>query len=209
MTERISTQILVFDGVELLDFCAPHEVLTACRADEQARRESQSPFQIKLVSADGLDITTNGGVSFRADELIADSPVPDLLVVPGGIGTRRLRTEQRVLDWLTGLAGQGCTVTSVCTGAMLLGAAGLLNGRECTTHWMFTGQLATDCPQAKVVTDRRVVDSGSIVSAAGVTAGIDLALHLVARYVSREAALNTAAYIEYSPGGEYLFTPPA
>ena len=206
---EITCQILVFDGVELLDFCGPHEVLTACRADESQRSTTQSPFRLSLVSADAIDLVTNGNVRFSADFLLADAPVPGLFIIPGGIGTRRLKTDQRVLDHISGLAAAGCTMVSVCTGALLLGSAGLLDGRDCTTHWMFCEQLQRECPAANVRTDRRVVDDSSIVTGAGVTAGIDLALRLVERCVSREAALATAAYIEYAPSPDYLFRPGA
>ncbi len=207
--QRISTQILVFDGVELLDFAGPHEVLTACRADEQQRRVTQSPFDNSLVSADDPEIVTNGGVRFHADALLSDSAVPDLLIVPGGIGTRRLRTAQPVLARLRELSEVGSIVTSVCTGALLLGAAGLLDGRPCTTHWLFREQLQEDFPAAQVDISRRVVDDGTLVTAAGVTAGLDLALSLVERFVSRESARATAAYIEYAPDPRYLFRPSA
>ncbi|MCB1216891.1 DJ-1/PfpI family protein [bacterium] len=202
---RYSTQILVFDGVELLDFSGPHEVLTACRAEETQRASTASPFEISLVSADGPEVLTNGNVRFGADQLLSEAAEPDIFIVPGGIGVRRLRTDEYVLQSLRELAGAGCVMVSVCTGALLLGSAGLLDGRNCTTHWMFTEQLQQDSPLARVHSDNRVVDDGSLVTGAGVTAGIDLSLRLVERFVSREAALATAAYIEYAPSPDYLF----
>ena len=168
-----------------------------------------SPFDLQLLSADGMEVSTNGGVRFRADRLLSDADAMQLLIVPGGIGTRRLRNEQTVLNRLSGQAGTGCIMASVCTGALLLGAAGLLDGRDCTTHWMFTQQLQEQCPDAVVHKARRVLDDGTLITAAGVTAGIDLGLYLCERFVSHETAMATAAYIEYDPDPRYRFTPPA
>jgi transcriptional regulator GlxA family with amidase domain len=133
------------------------------------------------------------------DETWESAPPLDVLVYPGGRGTRRELADQAVLDWVRGLAGNGTVVASVCTGSLVLAAAGLLNGKQATTHWQSLELLPTLGRDIEVRPDDRFVDTGEIITAAGVSAGIDMALHLVARLHSPGRAKEVRRYIQYDP----------
>ena len=122
-----------------------------------------------------------------------------MLVYPGGRGTRKELADEAVLDWIRGLAGNGALVTSVCTGSLVLAAAGLLDGKPATTHWGSLELLPTLGNEIEVRPDDRFVDTGEVITAAGVSAGIDMALHLVARLHSPERAREVRRYIQYDP----------
>ena len=133
-----------------------------------------------------------------SDHTIADAPPLDVLVVPGGLGTRREAENPVLLDWLKQTAA-GCTwVTSVCTGSMLLEAAGVIHGRKVTTHWAMIDTFR-EKGTVTVLDSRRYVRDGNVVTAAGVSAGIDMALHLVSRLGSPEKAREVRRYIQYDP----------
>ena len=122
-----------------------------------------------------------------------------MLVYPGGRGTRAELRDEAVLDWIRGLSGSGTVVTSVCTGSLVLAAAGLLDGKPATTHWQSLELLPTLGSDIEVRPDDRFVDTGEVITAAGVSAGIDMALHLVARLHSPERAREVRRYIQYDP----------
>jgi transcriptional regulator GlxA family with amidase domain len=133
------------------------------------------------------------------DETWASAPPLDVLVYPGGRGTRKELADHAVLDWIRGQAGNGALVTSVCTGSLVLAAAGLLDGKPATTHWQSLELLPTLGNEIEVRPDDRFVDTGEVITAAGVSAGIDMALHLVARLHSPERAREVRRYIQYDP----------
>jgi transcriptional regulator GlxA family with amidase domain len=122
-----------------------------------------------------------------------------VLVYPGGRGTRKELADEAVLDWIRGLAGNGALMTSVCTGSLVYAAAGLLDGKPATTHWGSLELLPTLGREIEVRPDDRFVDTGQVITAAGVSAGIDMALHLVARLHSPERAREVRRYIQYDP----------
>ena len=122
-----------------------------------------------------------------------------MLVYPGGRGTRKELADEAVLDWIRGLAGNGALMTSVCTGSLVYAAAGLLDGKPATTHWGSLELLPTLGTEIEVRPDDRFVDAGQVITAAGVSAGIDMALHLVARLHSPERAREVRRYIQYDP----------
>ena len=130
--------ILLFDDVEVLDFAGPFEVFSRTRlvpGPESRRSDESAPFRVFTVARTTAPVTTTGGLVVVPGYGFADAPAIDLLVVPGGFGTRALLHDQEILDWIRTVAGASRRVTSVCTGALLLARTGLLAGRRATTHW--------------------------------------------------------------------------
>ncbi len=202
--DRWSVGILIFDDVEILDFAGPFEVFSRTRlvpGPESRRSEEHAPFHVFTVARTAAPIATTGGLRVIPHHAFADAPPIDLLVVPGGWGTRALLQDAETLAWIRRVAGQARQVTSVCTGSLLLARTGLLEGRHATTHWGALDTLAS--LQAGVTVERahRVVDDG-IVSSAGVASGIDMAFYVVERLFGRDVADETAHYIEYRRDGQ-------
>jgi transcriptional regulator GlxA family with amidase domain len=185
-----SIGIWLWDGVEELDFAGPYEVLTAWA------RESERPITVRTVAESAEPVTCSHGLRVLPDIAWSDAPRFDLFLLPGG-DTRPLQADDGFLERLRGLAGDGTLLSSVCTGALVYAKAGLLDSRPATTHWSALDRLG-DLGVA-VDPDARFVDDGDIVTAAGVSAGIDMALHLVARLESRERAAAVRRYIQYDP----------
>lgn len=192
MLDALNVDILIFDDVEVLDFAGPFEVFTVT-----GRVRGEQPFNVHTVSQSEAPVKTRGGLSVQACCTLETCPVPDILVVPGGYGTRREMRNPQVVDWIVRTAPHAGLVLSVCTGSLLLGQAGLLDGLESTTHHTQFALLAETAPCTTVRSDRRVIDNGKIVTAAGISAGIDAALYVVARLLGNMAALETAEYMEY------------
>jgi transcriptional regulator GlxA family with amidase domain len=188
--------ILIFDDVEVLDFCGPFEVFSVARAAEDRDRETPL-FRALTIAERGEIVRCRGDLLVQPHHTFADHPPLDILVVPGGYGTRRERTNRALLDWIAAQDRQTELTTSVCTGAFLLAGAGLLDGRRATTHWGSIGWLREHHPTVDVRDGERVVDEGRIVTSAGVSAGIDMALHLVARLHGEATAAATARQMEY------------
>jgi len=195
--QRTTVGIVVFGEIEVLDFCGPFEVFSVVRLDEAKRREEPSPFNVKLVGETGQTITTSGGMRVTPDHSFVDCPPLDILCVPGGWGTRRELSNPVMLEWLRSRAQQVELLTSICTGAMLLGFAGLLEGRRATTHWRSLDWMAESFPQTTVLYDQHVVEDGDLITSAGISAGIDMALKVVARYHGEVIARATARQMEY------------
>ena len=195
--ERKSIGIVLFEHVEVLDFTGPYEVFTAARPDEAKRREEPSPFTVHLAAETDGPVATAAGMRVLPDCTLADCPRLDILCVPGGWGTRREIGNPALLAWLRQRAAQAELVTSVCTGSMLLGAAGLLDGRRATTHWRSLDWMRASFPRVEVVADRHVVEDGNLLTSAGISAGIDLALRVVSRCCGEPVARATARHMEY------------
>jgi transcriptional regulator GlxA family with amidase domain len=189
--------ILIFPQVEVLDFCGPFEVFSVTRLDEAARREQPSPFEVVLVAETAAPVTATGGLRVIPDVAIDACPPLDVLVVPGGWGTRTEIENARLLRWI-GERGRAVeTLTSVCTGSMLLGRAGLLDGRHATTHWRALPWMRESFPTVTVEEKQHVVEDGHVLTSAGISAGIDMALRVVARYHGEDVARATARNMEY------------
>ena len=197
MQDRKMVGILIFDDVEVLDYCGPYEVFCSVRLNEARRREEPSPFHLLLVAEKEEAIRANGGMRVLPDVTTAECPPLDILLIPGGWGTRREITNERLLAWIAERAGEVVTLTSVCTGAMLLGKAGLLAGRHATTHWKSLDWMREMFPDVTVEERMHVVRDGNIFTSAGISAGIDLALLVTAESFGEEIARNTARYMEY------------
>jgi transcriptional regulator GlxA family with amidase domain len=178
--------ILIFDRLTALDAIGPYEVLSRLPGAELT-------FVAKEAGPKRSD---TGALEITADSALDELTDPDLLLIPGGEGNRPLLADDEVLDWVR-TAHEGTTwTTSVCTGALVLGAAGILDGLEATTHWAFLDRLRE---YGATPVKRRVVEQGRVITAAGVSAGIDMALTLAARDVGDEFAKAIQLGIEYDP----------
>ncbi len=197
--DRVAVCILIFDGVEVLDFAGPYEVFSRTRLTpgiESRRSEDSAPFRVFTVATRLGPVVATGGLRVLPDFEFATVPHIDLLVVPGGFGTRGLLEDAPTIAWIKKAAAAAQRVTSVCTGALLLARAGLLAGRRATTHWGALALLAELDPTIRVEPDARVVDDG-VVSSAGVSAGIDMAFTVVEAMHGRGVADETARYMDY------------
>ncbi len=190
----ITVGIFVFPGVEELDFAGPWEVL---RSWERVWPDDGQ--HVVLLGRDEGMISTVMGMRMLPEFGWESAPPLDVLVYPGGQGTVRLMDDAPHLEWLRGQASRDQLTTSVCTGALVLASAGLLRDRPATTHWASLETLAAIDPTIDVRPDERWVDDGDVVTASGVSAGIDMALHLVARLVSEDRAREVRRYIQYDP----------
>lgn len=195
MTMR-NVGIVIFEKVEVLDFCGPFEVFsTASLPGTPSTYPEPSLFRAWTVGVTREPIRAVGGLEVIPACSITDHPAFDIIVVPGGYGTRIVPPE--LVEWIRTISPSLEITTSVCTGAFLLAQAGLLDGKPATTHWGSIADLKRHFPNVVVRDDERVVDVGSVVTSAGVSAGIDMALHVVERLHGREAAVLTARDMEY------------
>ena len=184
--------ILLFDNVEDLELCGPFEVFSVA-----SRKTSSPAFNVFTVAESDQPLTTSNGLTVIPDHKLSDCPKPSILVVPGGIGSRPLLKNAELINWIKQIASEAELVLSVCTGALLLGKAGLLEGLEATTHQVGFELLREIVPTATLREDRRFVDNGKIITSAGIAAGIDMSLHVVARLLGDSVALATSIHMEY------------
>ena len=188
--------ILVSPDVEILDFAGPFEVFGA--ADETA---GGGVFRVVTVAESRDAVTARNGLRVMPDHTLADCPAARVLVIPGGYGTRRLETSSAVLGWIRERARDAEITMSVCTGSIVLARAGLLDGLHATTHHTAFDRLRTAGPKVVIDEGARFTDNGRILTAAGIAAGIDCALHVVGRLLGPAAAATTARYMEHAPSG--------
>ena len=193
---RYTVGILVFDEVEVLDFCGPFEVFSVARPVGVVD-DAQKLFNVSIIAEQQRVISCRGGLLVTPHATIDQHPPLDILVVPGGRGTRRERENPRLLDWIAQQRLQVSLLTSVCTGAFLLAERGLLDQRRATTHWASVDWMRTQYPAVTMIDSARVVDEGNIITSAGVSAGIDMSLYIVSRLISKEVAEWTARFMEY------------
>ena len=208
MTKTVG--IVIFDDAEELDFVGPYEVFTMSNTVlERARdqhgddRDGRDGLDVRLIARSGDIVTCAKGMQVVPHRSFADAPPLDVLLVPGGIGTRRLVNDADLLAWIDRAASPCEWVTSVCTGALLLAAAGPARGRRVTTHWLALDELRQRGEAGEVVEDQRYVRDGNLVTAAGVSAGIDMALWLVGQLYSPDHARATQRGMEYHPAPPY------
>lgn len=189
-----SVAILLFDGVELLDFAGPFEVFSAARvaADSQTRL-----LDVFTVAEAAGPATCNNPLKVMPAYTLADCPHADILVIPGGQGTRRAVDRPELVAWIAARAGVAELATSVCTGSFLLAKAGLLTDKATTTHWGSIERMRVDFPGLEVRENVRWVDEGDVVCSAGVSAGIDMAFHILSRLYGADYAAEVARWIEY------------
>lgn len=188
--------IYLFPDVEVLDFAGPYEVFTTASRIDARRGGENRPFEVFTVGRHHGAVRARAGLFTLVDHILDAHPPIDLLIVPGGVIDAE-RMEVQLIDWLRTTAETARICASVCTGAFLLAEAGLLDGQRVTTHWEDQAQLQVDFPGLTVVGDGRWVDQGQIVTSGGISAGIDMSLHLVERLAGRELAVATARQMDY------------
>ena len=189
--------IFVFENVEVLDFAGPYEVFTtASRVHRRSRPSDPDPFKVFTIGRTGTPIRARAGLGVHPDYHFTNHPPIDILVIPGGVVTQEL-AEPETAIWITTSSRTSRLTASVCTGAFLLAQAGLLNGKSATTHWEDVEDLRRMFPSLNVQTGKRWVDEGTVVTSAGISAGIDMSLHLIERIAGRELAIETARQIEF------------
>lgn len=194
---RLRVGIVLFNEVEVLDFGGPFEVFSVVRLDESTRRTTVSPYEVVTVAERPGVVTATGGLRVLPDYTFADCPPLDLLLVPGGWGTRVELSNPAMLAFLRARAPELRTLASVCTGSLLLGHAGLLNGKRATTHWKALDLMRASLPAVQVDATRHFVRDGACFTSAGISAGIDMALRIVAEHHGEALARATAKYMEY------------
>jgi transcriptional regulator GlxA family with amidase domain len=176
----------------VLDFCGPFEVFSVA-----GRQIAPGSFDVVTIGRSLHPIAARNGLSVNPKTTLTDAPAIDLLLIPGGQGTRPLMHDTQVIGWIRETAPTAELVLSVCTGALLLAKAGLLDGLSATTHHLALDLLRQSAPRATVLDEARIVDNGRIITSAGVAAGIDMSFHVLARLLGRDVAAATAKYIEY------------
>lgn len=191
MKQLRTVLVLLFDDVEVLDFAGPFEVFHVAESADGRRL-----FNVHTVAGRSR-IRTRGGLSVNPDFSLDESPAGEILVVPGGRGTRREMNNKGLVSWIGDRAAQAEMVLSVCTGSLLLAKAGLLRGQTATTHHSALEELRAAAPETRVIDGCRYVDNGRIVTSAGISAGIDMSLHALARLWGNETAIRAAAQMEY------------
>ncbi len=193
--------VVLFDHVQSLDVTGPVEVFAG------AETHTPGTYRIRTASLDGAPVRTSSGLTVVPDRALTAVPDPDTLIVPGGPGTRN--PDPRLTEWLRAHGPRARRLVSVCTGAILLAGAGLLDGRRATTHWAHSGRLARHHPAVDVDPDPIYIRDGHVATSAGVTSGIDLALALVEEDLDRDAALSIARHLVVflrRPGNQAQFS---
>jgi len=184
--------IYIYNQVEVLDFSGPFEVFTT------ASRvfAGSDPFSVFLVSETGTTVSARANFMINPHYSLHDHPPIDVLIIPGGVHTGEM-TKRRILDWIADQANKANFVASVCTGVFLLAEAKVLTSQNVTTHWEDIPELRNAYPNLTVHESKRWIDEGSIITSAGISAGIDMSLHLVSRLVSLQLAEKTARQMEF------------
>src|SRR4051794_15089563 len=186
--------IFLFDGVEELDAVGPWEVLAYW-----TQHHPEDGWRVFCLTDDAASVVGAKDLVLGAHHSLASAPPLDVLVYPGGGGTRRLLRDPGHLEWVRGQRATVPLLTSVCTGSLVYAAAGVLRNRAATTHWASLNLLSEIDPTIAVDVDARFVDDGDLITSAGVSAGIDMALHLVARLAGTERAQEVRREIQYDP----------
>jgi transcriptional regulator GlxA family with amidase domain len=197
--KKINVGIFIFDEVEVLDFAGPFEVFSRTRllkGAESRRSNDSAPFNPFTVSIDTKPLTATGGLKIIADYTFNNFPKIDILIVPGGYGTRTLLNNEILLKWIKAVSDKANITASVCTGSLLLAKAGLLEGKRATTHWGAIEALKSISKDIQVITERRVVND-EIITSAGVSSGIDMAFMIVENLYGEQVASDTSKYIEF------------
>ena len=197
--KKINVGIFIFDEVEVLDFAGPFEVFSRTRllkGAESRRSNDSAPFNPFTVSIDKKPLIATGGLKIIADYTFNNFPKIDILIVPGGYGTRTLLNNEILLKWIKAVSDKANITASVCTGSLLLAKAGLLEGKRATTHWGAIEALKSISKDIQVITERRVVND-EIITSAGVSSGIDMAFMIVENLYGEEVSSDTAKYIEF------------
>ncbi|MBL3822085.1 MULTISPECIES: DJ-1/PfpI family protein [Bacillus cereus group] len=192
MMNKWSVGIFLFNEVEVLDFAGPFEVFSITKVHEE------KPFTVYTVSQHGEMITARNGLKVQPDYSIEDLPPVDILIIPGGKGARENEVKNDIIiNWVRQQMKEVKLMTSVCTGALLLAKAGLLEGLKATTHWASIQTFKKDFPNVEVMENVKFVDEGHIITSAGISAGINMSFHIVKNLLGVEVAEDTAKSMEY------------
>ena len=189
--------ILIFDDVEILDVAGPFEVFAVTRLNDEQRLRESSPFKVYLIAETNKQIIAIGGLRLTPDITIFEYQNLDILIIPGGWGTRKESKNKILVNWISNQFTNDRLIASVCTGSSLLGKAGLLDGRDATTHWLAFDFLQESAPKARILKNVRFTLIEPIFTSAGVSAGIDLALRIVSHFFGTEIGQATARHMEY------------
>ena len=199
MMNKKNVGIFIFDSVEILDFAGPYEVFSSTRLVKKCQSNISklpNPFNVFTISEKKKNIKTNGDLSVKSTYTFKDAPKLNVLIVPGGLGTRKIIKNNNVINWINSNKKIEM-LASVCTGALLLGKAGLLKNRRATTHWGALKLLKEISPSTKVIDKKKFVFDAYYTSA-GVSAGIDMSLDIVRHFFGKTIAKNTAKFMEYN-----------
>lgn len=197
-----SVGILIFDDVEELDFVGPWEVFQMVN-EVAGHRGDPEPLHNRLISRDGSDITAVKGMRVGAHTSMTDVDALDVILIPGGQGTRTVIEDPEIMAWVQAIAPDCEWVTSVCTGAFVLAKAGLLKGRRAATHWAAFNEFDRLKLDGELVPHVRYVRDGNVVTAAGVSAGIDMSLWLVGQWFDPQMSRDVARAMQYDPVPPY------
>lgn len=187
--------ILAFPDAEVLDVCGPFEAFSVA-----GYVEGQQPYDVKVIAESPGPVVLRNGLQIEADWGFRDCPPLDVLVVAGGPGARPQSRNERLLSWLRERSGIDGTLLSICTGALILGRAGLLDGMEATTHHRAFDELREAAPSATIHEGVRFIWNDNLILSAGVASGIDASLEVIARYSGEEIAASTGRYMEFPRG---------
>lgn len=191
---QYSVGILLFNEVEVLDFAGPFEVFSLAATS----KTNEKLFDVQSVSENGKLITARNGLQVQPNFSFTNHPAFDLIIIPGGYGAEEIEIHnERVITWIQQQAKQAKIVASVCTGALLVAKAGLLDNLQATTHWMDLDRLEKEFPDVSVQRNRKFVDAGNIITSGGISAGINMSFHLVSKLCGQQVALETAKRMEY------------
>lgn len=194
MLKQWKVGIFLFDEVEVLDFAGPFEAFSLTMLPGQ----KEKPFLVQTVSQKAELIMARNGLRVLPDYSFDNAPEFDILVIPGGYGAEEIEIRNEpVIGWIREQGQRIMLLASVCTGAFLLAKAGLLDGRRATTHWMDIDRLTSEFPDINVIRDVKFVDEDAIITSGGVSAGINMSLHIIERLLGSEISLATAKRMEY------------
>jgi len=193
-----SVGIFVFDNVEVLDFTGPYEVFTTASRvyGKQNLLSSVTPFEVFTIGQTKESVRARAGLKIDPDFDFKTHPKIDVLLIPGGVVTEVLKNAS-VINWIATTSKQAQLTASICTGAFLLAKAGLLEGKSATTHWEDINDLRVMFRDLDIQEQIRWVDEKEIVTSAGISAGIDMSLHLIERLMNRDLAIKTARQMEF------------
>lgn len=193
----VNLGIFLFPEIEVLDFAGPYEVFTTATRVAKRLNPTQPPlFNVFSIAETASPVVARAGLGFVPDFIMGHEPAIDLLIIPGGVVTAEMQ-KARVIDWIKMTAASANVTASVCTGAFLLAQAGVLATQQVTTHWEDIADLQQTFPGLNVLSGQRWVDEGTVITSAGISAGIDMSLHLVARFYGMPLALRTARQMEF------------
>lgn len=210
MEKQSSTKtigLLAYDDVQVLDLAGPFDVFGSANA----LAHGAPPYQLHIIGLHAHAVRAENGFSILPGHTLEDAPPLDTLLIPGGAGSRVVDADARLLEWLRGRAKHTRRIVSICTGAYVLAASGLLDGRRVTTHWRFAEDLARRHPALRVEPDRLFLRDGCFATSGGLTAGLDLALALVEEDLGAPAALAVARHLVMyvkRPGNQAQFSAP-